>query len=94
MAEPTFTLFPVGFPRLPRRRIFTPPLTGENPMSPIRSILVLATVVTGVLVPLFIGHALANHENKWILYGLIMLVVCVVLAVLATRGGSARHAGA
>jgi hypothetical protein len=32
-------------------------------MSVIRSLLMLATVVSAILVPLFIGHALAVHES-------------------------------
>ena len=62
-------------------------------MSLIRSILVLGTVVSAVLVPLFIGHALASHENVWIVYGLIMLVVAAVLGFVVTRGaeGGRRH---
>ncbi len=37
------------------------------------------------MVPLFIGHALAAHENVWYAYGAGALVIAAVLSVVLAR---------
>lgn len=57
----------------------------------IRTILTLGTVVFAVLVPLFVGHALAAHASRFALYALAALGVAVVLGLTVVRGaGSAE----
>ncbi len=51
----------------------------------IDTILLLATVVFGIMVPLFVGHALAAHDNAWFLYGGGALVVAAILSVVLAR---------
>lgn len=66
-------------------------------MKLIDTILLLATVVFGVSIPLFVGHALAAHEPRWFLYAGIDLAVAAVLSFVLSRrlrpesDGAAAH---
>lgn len=52
----------------------------------IRTILTLGTVVSAVLVPLFVGHALAAHASKYYIYAIAAVAVSIVLGVAVVRG--------
>lgn len=51
----------------------------------IRTILTLGTVVSAVLVPLFVGHALAAHDSRYGLYALAALGISFVLGLAVVR---------
>lgn len=53
----------------------------------IRTILTLGTLASAVLVPLFVGHALAAHASRFALYALAALAVSIVLGIAVVRGG-------
>lgn len=59
-------------------------------MDVIRTILTLGTVVTAVLVPVFVGHALAVHQTRPVLYALVLAVIAVGLGVVITRRPARR----
>jgi hypothetical protein len=56
-------------------------------MTPIRSILTLATVVCSVLVPVSLGYALASHGTRPVIAALIFLLAAAGLGFAITRGG-------
>ncbi|MGH7553794.1 MAG: hypothetical protein ACREMQ_12280 [Longimicrobiales bacterium] len=51
-------------------------------MTLLRSLFVLGFVVCTVLVPIFIGHALAMHETRPVFYAAGLLVAAAVLGIL------------
>lgn len=48
-------------------------------MNFVQSVLLLAGLTSGILVPIFVGHALSTHHNEYYLYGGIALVVAAVI---------------
>lgn len=60
----------------------------------IGTILLLAAVVSAILIPLFVGHGLASHNNQFILYGLgagLASAVFVALFSLVMRRTAEEH---
>ena len=43
------------------------------------SVVLLASIVCSVGVPMFFGHGLALHESKWFGYAAVLLVIAAVL---------------
>ena len=57
-------------------------------MPRIRTLLVLATVVCAVLVPVFLGHALAAHGTTPVILAGAFLGLALMLGAVQLRGGS------
>jgi hypothetical protein len=56
-----------------------------NIMTLLRSLFMLGFVVCTVLVPIFIGHALAVHETRPLFYAAGLLALAAVLGLVQVR---------
>ena len=54
-------------------------------MSFLSTVFLLVGVVAGVLIPLYIGHALSVHSMTYVLYAVVAAVVAAIFVFLHSR---------